>query len=347
METLLADPVPAPAAEVEPASAPTAAGSPPEPENAAPAPQPAEHTCSRCGAAMASGQEWCLQCGAGVRGSLGSHGLRSAGAILAGAAVLALGAAAAGYAALNKTSSKPRTVTAAVAQAPAATPPPTAPPATATPLPKTLPGSTAKLPKIPLAANTPKAPAVAPAPTPTKTSSSTTTSPASTTTGGASSEEPSAIVLDTNAASTYNPYGYAAAGFGDPSLAIDGDPSTAWTAQVNPATAPRMAEGIVIDLKANQKLAKLALVTSTPGMTVQAYGATGKTVPGSITDPAWVKLSHEIVVAKKHAQLKLLEPKHGFRYVVLWISRAPASSTGTAQAPGHVDVNELELFAPS
>jgi hypothetical protein len=296
---------------------------------------------------MASGQEWCLQCGAGVRGSLGSHGLRSAGAILGGAAVLALGAAAAGYAALNKTTPKPRTVTAIVAQAPVATPPPAVAPPTSTPVPKTLPGSTAKLPKIPLTASTPKVPALAPVPAPTKTSSSTTTTPASTTTGGASGEEPSAIVLDTNAASTYNPYGYPASSFGDPSLAIDGDPSTAWTAQVSPATAPRMAEGLVVDLKANQKLAKIALVTSTPGMTVQAYGATGNTVPGSITDPGWVKLSHEVVLAKKHAQLKLLEPKHGFRYVVLWISRAPASSVGTAQAPGHVDVNELELFPPS
>ena len=82
-------------------------------------------------------------------------------------------------------------------------------------------------------------------------------------------------------------------------------------------------------------------------MTVQVYGATGNTVPGSITDPGWVKLSHEVVLAKKHAQLKLLEPKHGFRYVVLWISGASASSVGTAQAPGHVDVNELELFPPS
>ena len=88
------------------------------------------------------------------------------------------------------------------------------------------------------------------------------------------------------------------------------------------------------------------LVTSTPGMTVQVYGATGKTVPSSITDPAWVKLSHATLLAKKHASLKLLEPKHAFRYVVLWISRAPASSIGTAQAPGHVDVNELELFPP-
>ena len=344
MDTLLADPAPAQQDDAKPAHDAPAPGSGPDPSQAAPA--PAEHACSRCGAAMAASQEWCLQCGAGVRGSLGGPGLRSAGAILAAAAALALGAAAAAYAALNKTAPKPRTVVATVAQAPPATPAPATPPPTSTPLPKTLPGSTVKLPRIPLTANTPRVP-VAPAPAPTPNSTSTSTTPASTTTGGASSEEPAAIVLDTNAASTYNPSGYPATTFGDPSLAIDGDPSTAWTAQVNPASAPRMAEGLVVDLKANQKLAKIALVTSTPGMTVLVYGATGSTVPSAITDPGWVKLSHSTILARKHAHLKLLEPKRGFRYVVLWISRAPASSTGTAQAPGHVDVNELELFPPS
>ena len=54
---------------------------------------------------------------------------------------------------------------------------------------------------------------------------------------------------------TYNPYDYPASGFGDPSLAIDGDPTTAWTAQVDPATAPKMAQGLLIDLKTKQKLA--------------------------------------------------------------------------------------------
>ena len=109
-----------------------------------------------------------------------------------------------------------------------------------------------------------------------------------------------------------------------------------------------MAEGLVIDLKANQKLAKLALVTSTPGMTVQVYGATGKTVPSSITDPAWVKLSHATILAKKHASLKLLEPKHAASGTWRCGSAArPRPRSAPPQAPGHVDVNELELFPPS
>jgi hypothetical protein len=153
-----------------------------------------------------------------------------------------------------------------------------------------------------------------------------------------------ALTLDTNAASTYNPYKYPATNFGDPSLAIDGDTSTGWTAQIDPPTAPKLAEGLLVDLNSAQKLASLVLVTSTPGMTVQVYGAGGSTVPASITDKAWVALSRSIVVPKRHLQIKLRESTRAFRFVTLWISRAPASSIGTAQAPGHVTVNELELF---
>ena len=70
---------------------------------------------------------------------------------------------------------------------------------------------------------------------------------------------PNALLLDTNAASTYNPYNYTAANFGDPSLAIDGDTSTGWTALVEPAVAPKMAEGLLIDLNTPRKLVGVAL----------------------------------------------------------------------------------------
>jgi hypothetical protein len=286
---------------------------------------------------MAAGQDWCIQCGAGAPGSLGSAGWRSAGAILAAAAVLALGAAAAAYAALSKSAPTARVVTTTVAQVqtPPATPPPVSP--LSTPPPKAAPPVITTPPKIPLTTSTPKAAS--------ETTTPTTTTPSTTETGGASGEEtqPTAIVLDTNAASTYNPYKLPGA-FGDPSLAIDGDPTTGWTAQVEPATAPKMAEGVLFDLKSPQKLSAVALITTTPGLTVQVYGANGTAVPGSITDHAWVPLSHSTVVTKRHLRLTLLQPKRAFRFVTLWISRAPASSVGTPQAPGRISVNELELF---
>jgi hypothetical protein len=206
-----------------------------------------------------------------------------------------------------------------------------------------------KAPKVPLV-SAPKAPAATtPAPA-TSTHPATTTTPAAThtTSTPATSTTPAealaeAIVIDTNAATTYNPDGLPASNFGDPTLAIDGETSTAWTALVEPAVAPKMAAGLVVDLKSAQRLSTLELVTSTPGMAVQVFGSTAAAAPASITDPAWSRLS-KVVVAKHTTRIKLGKPKQGFRFVALWVSKAPASAVGTAQAPGHVSVNEIELF---
>jgi hypothetical protein len=329
-------------------------GSPQDPPAGA-APTPAAHTCARCGYAMAPGQDWCLECGAGTPGSLGTPGWRSAATILGVVAVLVLGAAAAAVAALTKSPAKAPVVITTVAQAPApTTTTPTTPGATPTTpgalgtllkAKSTLPLGTVKPPKIPLSAVTPKASEKA-ATTPS-TTTPTSTTPSGTGTGGEKTNEESqqaAILLDTNAAKTYNPYGYPAANFGDPSLAIDGDTSTAWTAQVNPATAPKMAEGLVIDMKDQQRVGALQLVTSTPGMRIQVYGAEGQTAPTSITDPAWIPLSSPRIVKKKRLRMSLRDASKAFTFITVWISQAPQSALGTAEAPGHVDVNEVELF---
>ena len=244
--------------------------------------------------------------------------------------------------------------TTTVAQSPAATTPaPSAVPGAATPTPASpgapttvKPATPVTPPKIPLTAATPKPAGTTSTPTPAA-GQNTPTTPSSSNSGGAPAAgetQPGAILLDTNAAATYNPYSYPASDFGDPSLTIDGDSSTGWAAQLDPAVAPKMAEGLVIDLKSPRKLSALALVTSTPGMTIQVYGANGKTLPTSITDHAWVKLTPNVLEKSKHLRLKLKAPKKAFRFVTLWISGAPASSVGTPQAPGHVSVNELELF---
>jgi hypothetical protein len=337
VDTLTADP---PQSGAEPAADPTAAGAAPAPQPAgAPPPQPHAPTCRRCGAAMAPGQEWCLQCGTGVPGSLGSPGWRPTATIAAIVAVLVLAAAGAGYAALSKSPRRARVVTKTVAAAPApvapVTPTTTVPPA----IKGVTPQPTAKAPRIPPITATPKA-LTPTAPATQGTGNSTT--PTSPSGGGEEEAASNALVLDTNAASTYNPYTYPASIFGDPSLAIDGDSSTGWTAQVQAASAPRMAEGLVVDLKTGRRIATLKLVTTTPGMTVQVYGANSKALPNSITDPAWVPLSHSTIVKQRHAGLTLRESTHAFRFVTLWISSAPASST--PQAPGRVTVNELELI---
>jgi hypothetical protein len=320
---------------------------------------------------MNPGQDWCLQCGAGAPSSLDAGGpsWRSAATILTATAVLVLGAAAAAYAALNKEGAHKAPTIVAVATTPAvATPTPTTPvtptpttPGAATPTPKAsetpaaanplLSTGAAKPPKIPLTAPTPKSSGTTTTPaSTTKESSPTTTTPAAgnESAGEAATEpQPTAIVLDPDAATTYNPYGYPASEFGDPSLAIDGDTSTEWTAQVNPAVAPKMAEGLAIDLNSPQRLSAVELVSSTPGMSIQVYGAKTSALPTSITDPAWVQLTPYLTVKKRHERIKLQDSGKGFRFITLWISKAPAASVGTPSdgaPPTHVSVNELELF---
>jgi hypothetical protein len=327
-----------------------------------------EHRCDNCGAPLAAGQDWCLQCGSGAPGSLSSRtpSWRSAAVILTALAVLVAGAATAAYAALNKSSATPATTTIAQATPPPAatptTPVTTVPSGTATakigtpttiaPLPKP-----AKIPLTPSVTPTPKA--IVPTPTPTTTPSlPTSTNKSATTTPKKSSEEvvgeahPEALTLDTNAASTYNPYNYAATNFGDPSLTIDSDLTTAWTAQVEPSVAPKMAEGVVIDLNTARRLSGAALTSDTPGMTVQVYGSNAATLPSSITDPSWSALTPSFVAKKRASRIRFghgsstiaAAGKQPHRFIVLWISQAPAAAVGTPEAPGHVELNEFELF---
>lgn len=365
MPTALADP---PAAPTEQPTTGRAGGA------AAPAPGAqvsSTRTCSNCTAPLSDGQDWCLQCGTGAPDSLRSHAptWRSAAVILTMLAVLVAGAAGAAYAALSKGAVKPRHAVTTVAQAPApATATPVVPPASGVPgttttakigTPTTIkaaPGlGGVKAPNIPLPTGTPKIPAITPpsvvpgakTKTPARTPKSTKQTPVP-----AGEAHPQALLLDTNAASTYNPYNYNAANFGDPSLAIDGDASTGWTALVEPTVAPKLAEGLIVDLNTARRLSALALTSSTPEMTIRVYGANGQTPPASITDPAWIALSPSLVEHKKRARITLgantanrQAASKSYRFIVLWISQAPASAVGTPQAPGRVSVNELELFA--
>jgi hypothetical protein len=304
---------------------------------------------------MEGAQEWCLQCGTPAPGSLGSRtpSWRSGAVVLAATALLALGAAGAAYAALTKT--KVRHVV--VVQVPAATasasatPPPaattTTPATTATPTPTT-PTTAVKPPKIPVTASTPTTPpkttTTPPAATTTPTTTPKSTPPKKTATTNPTAALPPAILLDTDSVATYNPENYPAETFGDPTLTVDGDTSTAWTAQVNPAIAPKMAVGLLINLNSGQKLSALQLITSTPGMTMQVFGTAASTAPVAITDPGWTALSPLKLQKERHALIKLGDSTKAFRMLVVWITGAPPGSIGTPAAPGRVSVNEVEVF---
>ncbi len=336
------------------------------------------HTCKSCGAPMQPLQDWCLNCGAGQPGSLSrAQGWRAGAVALALAALLVVGASVAAYAALTKPQAKhpktlaqrplvPGTTTPAV---PGTTPTPTPTSPGATPVPGT-PGTPTTIkatpPKIPLQTPTPKSsepPESALFPPATKTgkgssgstgsSGSSNKSPGSSSSKGASQSGSEAgqgngetgeaegvepILLDTNAASVYNPYNYSATMFGDPSQAIDGEASTAWTAAVDPAKAPNMADGLVLDLRTSQKLSSAKLDTTTKGLVVEIYGANGSALPTSITDPAWKRLSGAKTLKKKDTTLKLKTAGKSYRYVVLWLVKAPVGASSVA-------IHELELFS--
>jgi hypothetical protein len=302
---------------------------------------------------MAAGQDWCLECGVGAPGSFGARpGWHSAAAIITATVLLAAAAVAASYAALNRSSNRVVTRPASVAQVSTApdVPPTTSAPATAPPA-SGLPSiKAAKPPKIPAVATptptpTPAPPAAVvhpatPAPTPTPVTPTPTTPTKTSTVSpkSAAGAAGSPVVLDPDAAATYNPYGYPDTRFGDPSLAIDQDPSTDWTAQVDPAVAPRNATGLTLDLKSPQSLSQLKLHTATPGMEVEIYGANGAQLPPSITDPAWHHLSPSHHVAK-NTTFKLKTGGQKYRFIVLWITKAPSSSQTAKMA-----VNEVTLF---
>ncbi len=331
--------------------------------------------CNKCGSPLQEGQDWCLQCGSGRPGSLGGGpGWRTGLAILGATALLVGGASVAAVAALDKTKPKPKVAVVAVRGGVVTAPPtttPTTPGATpgTTPVPGTPTTVKSAPPKIPSSTPTPKSAEGANAeannalfPPETKTTGATKTTATKTTSesskgaseggseGGsetktsAGSEPPSPILLDTNAASVYNPYNYPASLFGDPSLAIDGEASTAWTAQVQASVAPKMAEGLLLDLKSAQKLGSVAVKTTTTGITVEVYGSNAHTPPASISDPEWKRLVGLKVLKKKATSLALKAKGKGYRYIVLWLAKGPASST--AAAPGTVAIDEFELFPP-
>ncbi len=137
------------------------------------------------------------------------------------------------------------------------------------------------------------------------------------------------------------------AGFGDPALAIDGEPSTAWTAQVQASSFPKMAEGLLIDLRSPTRLGSLELATPTRGMTVQVYGANAGKAPALIVDPGWTQLSGSHVAEEEGHPPEARAEGRAFRFLVVWIVKAPAASQGSAQAPGHVALNEVALYPPA
>jgi hypothetical protein len=121
--------------------------------------------------------------------------------------------------------------------------------------------------------------------------------------------------------STYNSAGLAAASFNSPADAVDGDPSTSWSYQLDPRTAGATNVGLAVKIKPARRLSSITLATATPGMTVELYGATGA-LPATITDPLWVHIA-----TRGHLAASMTVPldsqPEAFDYLLIWITHAP------------------------
>ena len=318
-------------------------GAPPAEPTVPEAPPPvAARTCADCGAEMAPEQDWCLECGAAQPERSGLRPpWRTGVAVLATTGVLAAGAVAAAYAGLSQDAKRAAAPNAqASLPAPAATPPAAPPPPAATtpaapaPAPSTTPKPAAVTPPAP---STPTPP-VTPAPTaPAATKPAAPVAPKKTTTSPAPKANTGPLValrLKPTAASTYNPYARPTTDFTDAKLALDGNKATSWTASFNGGDA---LVGVLLDLGSSQGLRALQLATTTPGMTVEVYGARGAQPPVSIQDPKWDHITTQLDVAKD-GRIVLGDGVDRYRWLLLWPTQGPADGGN------QVAVSELKVY---
>ena len=307
-------------------ASPGTAQPPPDGSVSATAP---DFACEACGAAMARGQDWCLECGTAAPGRLGARpGWRAAFSVVGATTALLLCAVVAAYAALTGDAERsastaslgsadpitaqtpgavaPGTVTpGAVPVQPGATGPnTTAPPAavTTTPIiPTKPPGPVTNVPVTPppaAAANGADSAQGSTGSTGSTDSADSGSAGSSGSTGSAASAPaaPETIAFAKDAARTYNQPARAGAEFGPARYAIDDKPGTVWDVVV-PADGQPIAAGLVLDLGKPHALRSLRLATTTPGFTVEIYGAkSAKELPADVIDKRWIHLTDKKAV---------------------------------------------------
>lgn len=369
VETLVREPEAAEAPGAPPSNGHAPNGSGPE---GTPPETPVGRACPSCGAALADDQEWCLECGSATRERWTAvPGWRTAAATIAITLVLASGAVAAAYAALKSDSSSSSSAAGtAAASAQNGAPPAADPNAIPPPPPIDIPPETAAEKQAAAAAKAPP-PVTPPAATPpvstapatptpapvTPTPTAPATPPASGGNSGSGSKsggdttppvkraplEP--VVLDpaTTVALAYDPAARDASVFaGEPKLAFDADPATAWTVALpTPDVVSAPAVGLVVDLGKPTALRRLNLTPTTPGTTVVVYGTKDATPPTALDDPAWTKLATQLDVTGK-TRITLGDDVAGtekVRHVLIWFSAGPDDGSAA------VGISELKLFS--
>jgi hypothetical protein len=288
-------------------------------------------------------QDWCLNCGTAVAGTLSKRpGWRAASTIIGLTLILVLGAIGASYAALTG-DGKPKAATPASAPAQAQvtpTPPAQTTPATPAQPQQTTPSATTKPKKIPevktpnsgSTTGAPITPAPAsPAPTtaPPTTSTPTTSTPsqtgtgAGTTTGQQTNPGPQAIQVAGDAGKAYDPYHRIKAG-GEPERALDADAATSW--YVDPTNPQQIGVGYAVDLGKLQGIREIELQTPTPGFRIEVYATDETALPPDILDTRWSHITNVSNVGAKgdgKEKIVLGAGTTKYRNLLLWFTEPP------------------------
>ncbi|MCW2967106.1 MAG: hypothetical protein JWM71_878, partial [Solirubrobacteraceae bacterium] len=183
-----------------------------------------------------------------------------------------------------------------------------------------------------------------PAPTPPVTPPATPATPTTPSTPPATGHQP--LDLGVDIASVYDPY-HASVDQTDPSDSYDQNKKTVFT--VTTKTAKEMGIGLDFDLQGQKKVQRIYVRTTTPGFTIEVYGAKG-TQPPDILDTRW----HHLASAKQAGTTKgkngleqITFPAGSYRHIVLWLTTPPPPGKADAGEPAGtstVGISEVRIL---
>lgn len=149
-----------------------------------------------------------------------------------------------------------------------------------------------------------------------------------------------AISLRRNAATDYDPVesgGDGAEHGQDAPYAIDNIPSTYWsTEQYVDGVLGKDGVGLAVDLAPGAVVRQLRIETSTPGFTAEVYATDARTLPPTVTDPAWRRVAPATTVDRRQ-RIDLAAGGRRSRHVLLWITSLPPDRRSVA-------IHELRLL---
>lgn len=294
-------------------------------------------TCSSCGAKLAEGQDWCLECGTAAPGRLSRRpGGRVALTTVAITLALTTGAVAASYAALSNAPIQKGAVRYPYVVAQQTQP--VAPEPTTTAAKKSKPKKEKSEPKP------------AKAKVATKSPDSSSKKPEK----SEEPPEPTLIKIPQGAGALYDPSTRALFSDNDPHdplAAYDDDEESSWAVTSN--GEGDLLLGYVVDLKKAQPVQRLELLTDTPGFKAEIYAANDNELPPDVSDSRWAHLKDRDDVdgtSKEKGEpgdgkerITLSDGSQKYRYVLIWFS-TPAPTVAPDPPSRTVRLFDLKLY---